>query len=547
MAGSTETGTFAPRTGAPGLLSRYGALADKPGDGDEERLKHRFLVFVGSVMSGGGVLWGTLCLANGIVWQAFIPLGYTAVTTVNFTALWRWKNFGVARTIQTVISLLLPFLLQWGLGGFAPSGAVMIWAMLSLVASLSFEAPSSSGRWLVTYLLLTVFSGLIDHRLTVVDVLASGELDTVFFTINLSVVTASVFGLTLYFVQMRRRALVLLEQRNAEIRASQQALIESEKLAALGQVVAGVAHELNTPLGTIRAAIGNVGGAVREILQGLPRTIAEATPEELEGLERLLATASPGPRTSREERQNRRRLRRALDEERIEGADDIADTLIDIGLEADIAPHLPLLESPRRDVLLRAAYNLVSLRRNASNIDVAGERASKIVFALKSYAHPGVAGEWSEGSLASYVDTVLTLYHNQIKHGVELTRSYEDEFQIEARHDELNQVWTNLVHNALQAMDGRNALEVAIEGDEDEVRVHVIDSGPGIPDDVLPRIFDPFFTTKDRGEGSGLGLSICREIVERHGGRLDVRTRPGRTEFIVALPRRRTVFDEDEA
>jgi len=177
---------------------------------------------------------------------------------------------------------------------------------------------------------------------------------------------------------------------------------------------------------------------------------------------------------------------------------------------------------------------------------MASARASKIVFALRSYAHPGAEGEWSEGSITLGLDTVLTLYHNQIKHGVDLICDYGDTDSIEARHDELNQVWTNLVHNALQAMEGKGTLTITTEGDTDEVRVRIQDDGPGIPEDLRSRIFTPFFTTKDRGEGSGLGLSICVEIIQRHGGRLDVDSEPGRTAFTVALPRRRAVFDEED-
>ena len=532
--------------GSTSLLARIGAIADVPGDDEEEHLRHRFLLAVGAAMSGGGLLWGVLCLVAGTHWQAAIPFGYPILTGVNFAVLAATKRFAFARAVQTSLSMLLPFAFQWALGGFVPSGGVMLWAMLSLVASLTFGTAATSLRWLALFLGLTVFSGFVDASLTIPPVL-DGSLEVVFFVTNVSAVSACVFGLTFYFVQMRQATLAMLEQRNREIRASQQALIESEKLAALGQLVAGVAHELNTPLGAIRASIGNVSGAVREILDDLPKTLATAEPAELESLERLIAAGKSEPRTSREERRIRRALRKLLEDAGIDDADDIADTMVDIGVGEALEPHLPLLESPRHAELLQSAYNLVSLRRNTQNIDVAAERASKIVFALKSYAHPGVEGEWSEGEVQSYLDTVLTLYHNQIKHGVDLTRRFDDEGLIEARHDELNQVWTNLVHNALQAMDGKGALVVSLEGDDDEVRVRVTDDGPGIPEDVLPRIFEPFYTTKDRGEGSGLGLSICREIVQRHGGRLEVDSRPGRTEFTVALPRKRAVFEQEDA
>jgi signal transduction histidine kinase len=132
--------------------------------------------------------------------------------------------------------------------------------------------------------------------------------------------------------------------------------------------------------------------------------------------------------------------------------------------------------------------------------------------------------------------------------GIEVRRSYpSDRPRIEAFGSELNQVWTNLIVNAADAMEGHGVLEIAVWGDPPAgaepatapgVRVELCDSGPGIPDDVRARIFEPFFTTKDVGAGSGLGLHIVRSIVDRHGGRIDVTSEPGRTCFAVTLPGR---------
>jgi len=168
---------------------------------------------------------------------------------------------------------------------------------------------------------------------------------------------------------------------------------------------------------------------------------------------------------------------------------------------------------------------------------VAAKRAAKIVFALKSYAHPGASSGSQEGNLAENLDTVLTLYHNLIKRGVEVVRQYESDGVVVGHHDELNQVWTNLVHNALQAMDFDGTLTLQIRDLDDSVELSVIDDGPGVPEHVRPRIFDPFFTTKPQGEATGLGLSICRDIIERHGGTLSLESEPGRTAFTAVLPR----------
>ena len=485
------------------------------------------------------MIWGTLSVLSGLYWPSTIPYGYTIVTAVNFFALWRTKKFAIARTIQVFISLLLPFLFQWSLGGFVSSGAMMIWSMLSLVCSLSFESKRASFGWLIVFLLLTVVSGAIDPYLTPPESFGKNGLGPFSFALNIATVAATVFGITMYMLHLRDLANEQLSRKNEQIARSQHALVHSEKMAALGQLVAGVAHELNTPLGAIGASVGNSATALDQTLDELPSVLAAASAEEVDGLRALLKTSETARTalTSREERSLRSEVEARLTSRSIPEARQVARALVSMGLAADIDRHVPLLRSPRADVLLRSATDLASLRRNNSTIRTAADRAAKIVFALKAYAHPGsVGGEPVPGVLAENLETVLTLYHNQIKHGVELVRDFRDPGLVPARHEELNQVWTNLVHNALQAMNYRGRLELSLVREADLVMVQVADSGPGIPSDVLPRIFEPFYTTKAQGEGSGLGLSISREIIERHRGSISVSSEPGRTVFTVSLP-----------
>ena len=138
--------------------------------------------------------------------------------------------------------------------------------------------------------------------------------------------------------------------------------------------------------------------------------------------------------------------------------------------------------------------------------------------------------------LQESLETVLELYNSQIRQGVELERSFQSVPLVAAHADQLIQVWTNLIHNAVQAMDGKGKLHLATHQHAGQIVVSVTDSGPGIPADVQEKIFEPFFTTKARGEGSGLGLHICKEIISRHDGKIQVSSLPGRTTFNVWLP-----------
>ena len=136
------------------------------------------------------------------------------------------------------------------------------------------------------------------------------------------------------------------------------------------------------------------------------------------------------------------------------------------------------------------------------------------------------------------LDNTLTILGHKLKQkNIRLARDYQDDLPtIPANAGELNQVWTNLIDNAIDAMGDGGQLRIEARSDDSGVHVKVIDDGPGIPDDVRPRIFEPFFTTKGVGEGTGLGLDIAMRIVKTHRGQIDVQSRPGRTEMFVRLP-----------
>lgn len=519
-------------------IERIAALADSETDDAESRLKHRYLIITGVAMSIGGLIWGTVTGWLGLYLPALIPFGYTLVTIANMAVLHSTKDFRRARLVQVSISLLLPFFLQWALGGFVSSGAMMVWAMLSLVGSLSFDENNESILWLVMFLALTAFSGAIEGSLPVPEVLQGSSIAMFAFSINISVVGTTMFGLIFYFTSLRRLAMMELAEKNRQIASSQEALVQSEKLAALGQLVAGVAHELNTPLGAIKASVGNLQTAVKEAREDLPSTLAHSTDEERDQWDILVKAGTSGAAmTTREERAIRKKLQAALTEAGIPEAREASRALGHLGVDSDLERFFGLLKSERREPLLRGAFNVASMERNSVTIRTAADRAAKIVFALKHYAHPGdAAGKEVQASLSENLETVLTLYHNQIKHGVEVIRNLDARAVVSGHHDELNQVWTNLVHNALQAMEYKGTLEVGVEEGDGEIVITVADSGPGIPAEVQKSMFEPFYTTKAAGEGSGLGLSISRTIIDRHNGSIAVDSAPGRTVFSVTLP-----------
>lgn len=340
-----------------------------------------------------------------------------------------------------------------------------------------------------------------------------------------------------------------LKETLENLKRTQTQLIESGKMAALGQLIAGIAHEINTPLGAIRASIGNIISAHEQATRQLPLLFQQLSPELQTVFLMLVERAFQSDKhlTSKEERTVKRRFIAELEAQPIANADFFADTLVDMGIYDDLATYLPLFQQTNSALILQTAYNLVLQRHNCTNICTAVERASKIVFALKNYAHFDWSGEKREANIPDGIDDVLMLYHSQLKRGIEVIKRYDAIPPLRCFPDELNQVWTNLIQNAVQAMDGRGTLEIAVrqllptrEISEDSTAsfmvVEITDSGSGIPEAIKHRIFEPFFTTRAPGEGSGLGLDICRKIIDKHHGRIDVESRPGKTTFSVFLP-----------
>ena len=335
------------------------------------------------------------------------------------------------------------------------------------------------------------------------------------------------------------RNITARKEAEAALRKAELQLVESEKMALLGQLVAGVAHEVNTPLGAIGAAVGNISSTVNGILEFLP-SFFRNLPEEFQEafLQLIRRSISPAsPLSAKEERTCRTALKNNLAEKGIPGSGRIAETLVMMGIFDQIEPFLPMLRETQGSACLEMAYKLSGLGRSATIITTAADRAGKIVFALKNYAHYDRSGELILTKVTEGIETVLTLYHNQLKRGVVVQREYEPAPDILCRPDELNQVWTNLIHNAIHAMDHKGILTIAVGPHENGIRISVADTGKGVPIEIQEKIFEPFFTTKAAGEGSGLGLHIVRQIVESHGGTIHVgNSAAGGAVFDVVLP-----------
>jgi signal transduction histidine kinase len=306
------------------------------------------------------------------------------------------------------------------------------------------------------------------------------------------------------------------------LRGMEATLRQREKLAGLGTLAAGLAHELNNPAAAIQRSVNALARAVEERNSlhpphSLTVLRPSGTAPALDALARSDAVEEIGEMT---------------------GDEEAAASLIDAGWSPDelrAAFASMDREAARAGVQWLASSAKVETLLN--EVRMAGERISEVVAAVKSYAYLDQA-PIQRIDIRKGLDDTLVILRQKLKDGIDVVRYYEPDLpQIEAWGSELNQVWTNLIDNAADAMGGRGELNLRASATEaGGVEVQICDNGPGIPPDVAAKIFEPFFTTKPPGVGSGLGLHISHNVVVRHGGRIEVETEPGRTCFVVTLP-----------
>ncbi len=338
---------------------------------------------------------------------------------------------------------------------------------------------------------------------------------------------------------------------NHELVENRAQLVQSEKLAALGEITPAIAHEINSPLGALGNTLDTMGRSLPQLLAELPAGLAHLSPETAERLRQLIPVliAEPMQLSARDERRAIRSLAPTLADLGLPNAEALADRLVRAGLHHQLDALTPLLLGAEREEALTLLEPIAAAGRQLQIMRRSVERSIHIVKALKDYVHRRTDSETPVAfNLVENIELVLTLYDYHIRRGIELIQEYEELPDVVGFPEELSQVWTNLIMNAVYALNLRiREAQLAGETFQAQLRIGVkqagayaevcfADNGPGIPAPIQDRIFEALFTTKPKGEGTGLGLSICRKIVEKHGGEISFESQPGLTEFTIRLP-----------
>ncbi|MBW9231486.1 sensor histidine kinase [Leptospira santarosai] len=325
------------------------------------------------------------------------------------------------------------------------------------------------------------------------------------------------------------------------LKHTQKQLIRSEKMAVLGQLVAGIAHELNTPLGAIVSSNEAIRAVLSNSWEGLLRSYSKFTEEEKSIWEKLFSKgiALREFYDTREERVKRKKIEILLNDFGFSDTIRLADILTDLGISPDYVSE-NFKDLPRKEKLIVIAQNalaLSGLARASFTIEKAAEKASLVIQALKEYAYKDPA-ETTMGpvDVRKQLETIFTLYYSKYKAQVEIVRDMPETSYVWGNAESLTQVWINLIGNALYAMSYKGKMIISCRRIPSGWEIAIKDSGNGIEDTIRDRIFEPFFTTKPSGAGTGLGLDICRRIVEDHNGKISFETSEQGTTFFVVLP-----------
>jgi signal transduction histidine kinase len=318
---------------------------------------------------------------------------------------------------------------------------------------------------------------------------------------------------------------------------------QQAKLAALGKLSAGLAHELNNPASAAQRAASSMRSTLPRLQSRALRLcklgMGADQIDRLSSYQETMVTRQAGlkPLSTLERGDCEDEVGDWLEDRGVPGAYDMASALVELGATpAELEQVIDGLPADAVPEALSWLAESASADRLLGEVELSSKRIADLVGAVKAYSYMD-QGQIQEVDINRDLENTLKVLGHKLKKGVTVEREYAPDMpKIFGRGGELNQVWTNIIVNAIEATNYSGTIRLITRNEHDFVMVEIADNGPGIPPEAQPRIFEPFFTTKGVGKGSGLGLDISYRVIKQHHGTIEVHSKPGNTRFIVRLP-----------
>lgn len=493
-------------------------------------------------LGGAGFRLMYLFFTDGKMWQIALYIAMIVCLSLALLLYRRDKPGNIMLGILSVSALTVPIFMQ--IIESSPDDALntssLIWITIAILGALFLVDRYKARNIFYTFIVILFMYMLIE-----IFIIGEPRPELLLPTIgSLIFLGFALFSSVDIYVQNAKNSYGMLEQTLSELKDTQSMLVQREKMVTLGRLVAGVAHEINTPLGAIKATADTLCSSSERVFRALTEQCLDYSDDDRNDLMQLINMVSESVKqmnATSQVRKARASVRSFSENLSPENGAEIADYLIRLeicDLEL-LQENENALSNPKIVRMLKLICEISPFIFGSHTIEYAADKAGKIVFALKSYSHSDISGEIAPFDVAQSVDTVLTLYQNQLKQNVRVEKNFSENLpKIVGFADEIGQVWTNVVHNAIQAMPSGGTLTISLNSTVDGfVEARFTDNGIGIQSEDIKKIFEPFYTTKQVGEGTGLGLDITKKIVRRHEGTIEAQSQPGQgTTFIIRLP-----------
>ncbi len=514
-------------------------------DTESIRTEKYSIFLVAGATSIAGVLWSIMYyIIFGWGLTSFLPLSFSIIVGISLILSHTTRKHRIAIGAQIFCITYITAIIQWSIGSLTDSGLVLLWAFLGPITALMFYTIRQAIIWFALFLLNIAITLLLPIFFTT-SIQAVSYGTRLFFTAaNLSFASTIVFAFSSYYVnraikEQKRTSQLLETNLQQEV-----VLRQSKKLASLGQMSAGMAHELNNPASAALRGTEQLRKAIQELDVSSMEAMREpSSADQLSLFEKeinLIRERAKAPLEfdpiEQADRENQ--IESWLNEQGIDEAWQIAPVFVRLGYDKEkLVKFTGKISREESQNLIKMLSNRYIIYRVLEEIGEGTLRISDIVKSLKSYSYMDQAPMQSVDVNKGLKDT-LTIFSNKLKIGVNVIKEFDPELpHIEAYGSELNQVWTNLIDNAIAAIGKKGTIHIKTYQATSKVIVEITDDGPGIPPDIQSKIFDPFFTTKNPGEGTGLGLNISHSIItQKHKGSINVESVPGETRFKVELP-----------